>query len=112
MNPRQVKVCSLCAVALLLHACASDSPDFAEDLVSVYSSQIEVLAVANGNFGANPIHFAKASELVASAECTAEAEERARKRIACVRLRNGGLGWVLLSAPPVEAFASGSKQDA
>ena len=109
MNPRQVKVGSLCASALLLHACAADSPDFAEDLVSVYSSQIDVLAVANGNFGAIPIHFAKASELVESAECTAEAEERARKRIACVRLPHGGLGWVLLSALPVEASASVTK---
>lgn len=109
MNTRRVGVYGSCALALLLHACAADSPDFAEDLVSVYRSQIEVLDVAHGNFGATPIHFAKATELMVSAECTAEAEERARRRIACVRLPNGGLGWVLLSALPVEAFASSAR---
>jgi hypothetical protein len=109
MNPRSVRVFGACALALLLHACAADSPDFTEDLVSVYRSQIEVLNVAHGNFGATPIHFAKAAELVVSAECTAEAEERARGRIACVHLPNGGLGWVLLPALPAESFASSAK---
>ena len=96
-------------MTLLLHACAADPPDFAEDLVSVYGSQIEVLDVAHGNFGATPIRFAKAADLRVSTECTAAAEERARRRIACVHLPDGGLGWVVLSALPAEVVASSAR---
>lgn len=108
MKTRLSTVLSICSLALVLHACAADSSDFDGDLVSVYGSQIEALDVASGNFGAIPIRFARASELSASAECSAKAAERARKKIACVRLPNGGLGWVLLSALPGETAASGT----